>query len=57
MCRKNRFPTKEAAKAIGRMVVKMGRADQNRAYYCQHCKAWHLTSMSLREFKQEGSHD
>ena len=52
-CHKNGFVSKEAARTIGKVVVKMGRADQNRPYFCSRCGLWHLTSMSKREYEQQ----
>lgn len=48
-CTKNSFPTEQAAR---RVVVRMGRAKQNRPYYCHRCQGWHLTSMSRRAHQE-----
>jgi hypothetical protein len=51
-CGKNTFATEAKARDVASHVLSMGRAKQQRSYYCQRCKGYHLTSMSLKMQRQ-----
>lgn len=52
-CKKLVYADEGKALKTASLVVKSGRAKQNRAYHCQACKGWHLTSQSVKAFKAD----
>lgn len=46
-CRKVIYPDKQAALTASSRISKRKRIPVLRAYYCDKCSCWHLTSMSV----------
>lgn len=44
MCEKKPFDSDKQARAAAKGFAKMRGSKKQRSYFCQHCRAWHLTT-------------
>lgn len=56
MCDKSKFFAKRIAIKVAKKMKNNGKVPARkflRAYYCEKCKAWHLTKMELQEYRNK----